>query len=950
MTMATAKTKNDDKGQKTLLGFLKPLEKKDGKENIDSSNIKDESMPLSSNLRKSSIKRCKVFAYAGNKKKNSQKTIGGGEANLDSRCDEGTKVCKAFEYEKNKGKKGHFGHDKTCVKNINYKKTNGGRMSMAQYYFNLYESERLKELNRPFEGKEVHTGGNRQADVDSVFNPSSTSDENTEFEEKALEIYEQFGVSKMMHRVNYYIKNPSPYMKKNKTGSVPFAVLAGTQALIDLIPNYFKKGTNDLLGINNKNSNTYKKLQAYRKQFPPGTVGYTFGRADKSSPPDYYYSQLEGRTIYFVCWELNVKGWQPTCFNCGAIMIHDQYDFQTHGYVIPIFDITGKMDYACSMQYDCKRCDNRCKASDGRILMQVPVQYRNGFDVDPRYTVNKETYLSLSFSQVMDKIFITHGNGDQLSTMLNELRGDHYLDVEESYFSQAIDAGVAARALPVYQTYNRRYSPSGSQLRDLKDEASVSILLSTCVPDKERVRREMQSVGCSLTSSSDHTFELMKNYVKGIMDEKACAHTMGTETGEIASVAIVKSTAQREYSHLAEQCTLRGNWKPKIHVTDNCPVGIALWEQLVKGVHCQLGLFHYTYRISKTLNKECKSLRTALSALSACMYHMDQGDLESVKLCLREGSLGKDRNGNRCADEDIDVKATRYREHVRIFIHKERVIQSKLKAWLTTWQDEYDNERERLFTDHTVRTVLEQVKKATYVVDNLAKHELYIQVEAVSRSKHGLPMYVGTRGAESKLEKGHHSIAHFANGGMRHTLADYLHMGGIAIYNLRIRYRLKLAKMPAKERAKIPTDFQKSPHLTNHLRLAHNNMLAKKAGLSNVHHDVEILQDDTGERFFYEYYLQQQLREENGIDYDKNTNRCRCRDCGKVNNPYRKRRSCWTTQQDVHDAPCPLPTPPPIQPPPIRIAVAPPLPTLGPYSQLMLNNKKKTRRRKKKTD
>ena len=86
-------------------------------------------------------------------------------------------------------------------------------------------------------------------------------------------------------------------------------------------------------------------------------------------------------------------------------------------------------------------------------------------------------------------------------------------------------------------------------------------------------------------------------------------------------------------------------------------------------------------------------------------------------------------------------------------------------------------------------------------------------------------------GAESKLEKAHHAIAHFANTGMRHTLADYLGMAGLALYNLRICYRHKVAELPAAKRALIPTAFQNAPAFTNHLRLSRNNSLGRQAGL-----------------------------------------------------------------------------------------------------------------------
>ena len=105
--------------------------------------------------------------------------------------------------------------------------------------------------------------------------------------------------------------------------------------------------------------------------------------------------------------------------------------------------------------------------------------------------------------------------------------------------------------------------------------------------------------------------------------------------------------------------------------------------------------------------------------------------------------------------------------------------------------------------------------------------------------------------------------------------------------------------MKPKDRAKVPVAFQSSPSFTNHLRLSHNNQLGRKAGLKvDLHKDVEILQPDNGEKFMYEYYLQQLQREKEGIGNAPN-NRCLCRDCGRVNNPYKKRKSQWKSQQDA---------------------------------------------------
>ena len=63
---------------------------------------------------------------------------------------------------------------------------------------------------------------------------------------------------------------------------------------------------------------------------------------------------------------------------------------------------------------------------------------------------------------------------------------------------------------------------------------------------------------------------------------------------------------------------------------------------------------------------------------------------------------------------------------------------------------------------------------------------------------------------------------------------------------------------------------------------------------------MEILPPDNGERFFSEYLFQQLARQNDGVEYGKNTNRCLCKDCGGKNrNPYQKN----VRKQVVHSSP-----------------------------------------------
>ena len=114
-----------------------------------------------------------------------------------------------------------------------------------------------------------------------------------------------------------------------------------------------KNGTNEL---QLKTAIPRKNYETYKKQFPPGTLGSTFPRDDKTRQPDPYYSQLEGRTIYFVRWELNVPGIHLKCPSCpnqddAGELIHEKYDFRLlTGFATALQGIEGETDWAVAMK------------------------------------------------------------------------------------------------------------------------------------------------------------------------------------------------------------------------------------------------------------------------------------------------------------------------------------------------------------------------------------------------------------------------------------------------------------------------------------------------------------------------------------------------------------------------------------------------------------------------
>ena len=188
---------------------------------------------------------------------------------------------------------------------------------MEAYYLQKYEEERKKGL-RNFDPSQVGGSLPSQEDVDEFF--CIPLQQSTQGEEQlvkistntsAADIYAHYETSSLILKIEHHMKNANRAMRRGKT--VPMVVAAGIQTLLDLIPVRFKSGMNQLR-CGKQNSITTKKLVAYRKKFPPGTIGFTFPKADKSKPPNHYYTQLEERTIDFVCWDLNIPNFEPKCW------------------------------------------------------------------------------------------------------------------------------------------------------------------------------------------------------------------------------------------------------------------------------------------------------------------------------------------------------------------------------------------------------------------------------------------------------------------------------------------------------------------------------------------------------------------------------------------------------------------------------------------------------------
>ena len=134
------------------------------------------------------------------------------------------------------------------------------------------------------------------------------------------------------------------------------------------------------------------------------------------------------------------------------------------------------------------------------------------------------------------------------------------------------------------------------------------------------------------------------------------------------------------------------------------------------------------------------------------------------------------------------------------------------------------------------------------------------------------------------------------------------------------------------ERSKIPSGHEMVVPYTNHSELQHINDLARAAGITNLpFQDVETLVEDTGERFFSEYF---HWHKETKPGNDPKIDCCLCIDCNPsaaAPTPTAAIADTPTPTAAVANTPAPTATvapppvvPPPVVPPPRAAPIAPP--------------------------
>jgi hypothetical protein len=407
--------------------------------------------------------------------------------------------------------------------------------------------------------------------------------------------------------------------------------------------------------------------------------------------------------------------------------------------------------------------------------------------------------------------------------------------------------------------------------------AAGSKLTDTAVSDYDRHRREIQSVGCDTSMSTDHTFQALKNYPTSIRDKAEALFGISVETGEIACAVVVPTTGIKEAAHAVEQFIRRKNVKPKVLSTDTWPSNTKFWKLLFgDSVVGRLGLWHFINRIYRTLRETHPDFGKAIAMLQAAIYRIDELDEAAVMEALFNGTL----NGTKMSWNEITaLRGTarwnrNYSKYLKKILYPLTVLLANLDRWFVKFKVTASEGKapgqgrlnpangQTLFTAETKVALEEAKKKAEFIMDVLTLEEIYQPVEAPTRAKHSLSSYRCSRATESLLESFHADQANFGNTCMAIRLIDTINHAGLARHNTKKRWRLWIDLLSSAERDVIPFYFRRIVRHYDHSRLHLINQMARAAGIGHdVHKDVRPLPEDNGERFYGDYYLELMERE-----------------------------------------------------------------------------------------
>jgi hypothetical protein len=630
-------------------------------------------------------------------------------------------------------------------------------------------------------------------------------------------------------------------------------------------------------------------------RFPAGSFKiYNPEDCDSSADarPSYTKSVLRGVVVYFSRHELEyphdvevVEALRCTSPGCDCRLKFERWSTsRPAGRYKTIFHGGSKRpSIVVEGRYKCEGCGLTFGANEPAIRLRLPPSIRGGLPVPSEHVLRGVNwYVSESLDALCEMDCVTYEGCDAISRRdehaLRVLHNRHekdWLDQIRRYRLKHREDTRDFRVFPPFDDWLGRPVPQGATLRKRLEKAHYAVgsggdgmsRHEANVLYQQSVTTTPEGNSGELADeaiSADHTFAAAKAfYVPG--QNKL----WNVATGFLCVLCslLVKTTGMNECLHALFWLVHRPGFKPKVVFTDNWPNDDAAWFAHLPFARGRLDVFHFMKRISDTLRPAHSGFQGACRSLSRCIFQYDQNDVSAVERALRDGSL----NGTKLSEREAKKLVTtgKYDRYIASSTFDgptilENIITAEA-SWARKWPCAVDEKTGDTLGTRGTDAALRNAEPHCESICDVEHHTLTLKPKP--HQKHGLAEKKKVRG--SKVEALHAVQGHFANGGMRALTAQMLTEEG----GVRFTKDHQAALLYQRGQRLSPRPDHYRPWLRREA-----NTLARAAGMPLPYPDEPVLEADTGERFLYDYYVEQ-LEREKKHDFTQKLSHCPCEVC-----------------------------------------------------------------------
>jgi hypothetical protein len=597
------------------------------------------------------------------------------------------------------------------------------------------------------------------------------------------------------------------------------------------------------------------------------------------------------------------------CPDCGLSLVYDKEHYTDYGYgrystsngtFKLLFNLTSRPSIVIPYIYaPCPRCQRTTSSFDSDLLAQLPCRLVRLLPFDPTWHIKGSSFIfDKSISQSTDYNIIRYQGVSCIMRGIELANAHSWNDCMIDYLEhikawKKVDpVNRMDTKFPPFPSLNdwllRPAGVPGPESLFNAWETSFNTPGSAGnLSKKEYYDREMQNTSSGQDVSSDHTFKSAKNFKsqKGMPTIK-CQYEVVNGYGVVNSAIVTTGSGRGELLHMMEDINHRPHFTPKYWCFDTYPNE----KQWLSATCClskgYLGIFHLINRIGDLMRKAHKDYNKAMAALRHCVWDYNKSHIEDVKRNLRSGKL----NGTKHTEDRIQdlIDSGQFHKRYKMYYHATPKPAHEIKSLVKEWSDMWLGIRDPNLNNRTLgyQSAVDGIKQQLLHTEDISPggdHTLPSRPKP--NQKHDL---IQRRSSLGEKVEGFHSICpHFSNIGTRGTRAHAQSMVGTDMYNK--------DRKETYDFNSFNSEVDQPLHYRQWDMITANN-LASECNMAKPFPNRAPQTANNGEKFYYDYYLDQRKREKKH-DYNApglvncpcsscsdRRKRCRCINCSR----YRK--------------------------------------------------------------